>query len=161
MCMLNGRAVNPDDYTSFSKRGKAVVDYVWVPHEQLANWADFQVLRVSKLIDSLQVNVPDSEPDHSVLQWELYLPAHLNSLEQSVNNERLERYVTTSIHDTHIALNRTITQIEESLLREQDMNTAYEHFVNMVVTEMDKKTANQKYRSIYKEKKNYVQTLLE
>ena len=40
MCVLNGRQGN-SQYTCISNKGKSVVDYTWVPHEQLHYWSNF------------------------------------------------------------------------------------------------------------------------
>ncbi len=148
MCMLNGRVGESDCncFTSISKKGKAVVDYAWVPHEQLSQWANFKVNTVSGLIESLGLSVPDTQPDHSVLQWELMLPHNVHVQSDNVIQEKTERYIVKDIPDsffndeyTQFVVERTITRIEQSIHVQNDIDTAYEHFVNMVTTEMDKK----------------------
>lgn len=47
-CVLNGR-YNCDNTTSISCRGRAVVDYLCVPHETLAKCCDFKVLTVQEI----------------------------------------------------------------------------------------------------------------
>ncbi len=76
MCMLNGRSglLNDNKYTQISTKGKSVVDYVWVPHEQLQNWSQFKVKTMSEMIDNYNLDVPSSIPDHSILVWNLQLP---------------------------------------------------------------------------------------
>ena len=45
MFMLNGRvgASPGNDFTHISGRGKSVVDYAWVPHDQLLYWDNVKV----------------------------------------------------------------------------------------------------------------------
>ena len=148
MCMLNGR-VGDSDYTYISNKGKSVVDYAWVPHEQLSNWTNFKVHRVSNLISSFGLCVPDSQPDHSVLQWDLLLPQNVYTpTESGAVNESVksERYIVKDIpstffndEDTSVILERTINRIDQAIVIQNDLDSAYEQFVNMVTTEMDKK----------------------
>ena len=48
LCMLNGR-IGIQDFTNISCKGKSVVDYVIIPHEQLNNVIDFKVHTMSSL----------------------------------------------------------------------------------------------------------------
>ena len=59
MCMLNGRIGDQmnNSFTHISNKGKSVVDYVWVPHEQLHFWQNFSVNTLSDLIESYQIDV--------------------------------------------------------------------------------------------------------
>ena len=50
-CVLNGRlCVENDDFTSVSTRGKAVVDYICVPHDCYKNCSNFQVTTPETLV---------------------------------------------------------------------------------------------------------------
>jgi len=46
MCVLNGRSAT-DDFTCISDKGKSVVDYTVVPHDQLHLFGEFRALRMS------------------------------------------------------------------------------------------------------------------
>lgn len=50
--MLNGRIpLGKDNFTSVSVKGKAVVDYIIVPHEGLNNYVRFCVFTPNELIE--------------------------------------------------------------------------------------------------------------
>ncbi len=50
MCVLNGRCeVNDDNFTSISRRGKAVVDYLCVPHDVFHTCKYFKVFTVQSI----------------------------------------------------------------------------------------------------------------
>jgi hypothetical protein len=68
-CMLNGRVGNSNDFTCVSTKGKSVVDYVVVPHEQLPMFTDFGVHRVTDVINSCGIQPPECLPDHSLLEF--------------------------------------------------------------------------------------------
>lgn len=50
-CMVNGRVGNNDNFTCVSKKGRSVVDYVLIPHENLHSVSDFKVNLISDLIN--------------------------------------------------------------------------------------------------------------
>ncbi len=69
-CILNGRFSN-DNFTSISRKGKAVVDYLCVPHDTFTSCKDFKVVRVQEIVDQHGLHGLLGErsrlPDHSVL----------------------------------------------------------------------------------------------
>ena len=55
-CVLNGRfGEQSTQYTSISTRGKAVVDYVCVPHDVLEQCLDFKIYNCNDMIDSFNL----------------------------------------------------------------------------------------------------------
>ena len=55
-CVLNGRFGEQSiQYTSISTRGKAVVDYVCVPHDVLEQCLDFKIYNCNDMIDSFNI----------------------------------------------------------------------------------------------------------
>ena len=73
-CILNGRG-DPklDNYTSVSPRGRAVVDYMIVPRDQLSLFSEFQFQTVSDLVNQHRLTPSSRMPDHSVLKCALCL----------------------------------------------------------------------------------------
>ena len=74
-CVLNGRLnTNEDNYTSISKKGKSVVDFICVPHDNYSAIKYFKVLTVQSIVDSHSLHGLLGErsrlPDHSVLVTE-------------------------------------------------------------------------------------------
>ena len=56
MCLLNGRLnVQHDDYTLSATRGKSVVDYIMVTHQQLGVCTDFSVTSCYDVVNELHL----------------------------------------------------------------------------------------------------------
>ncbi|CAG2205510.1 unnamed protein product [Mytilus edulis] len=76
-CVLNGRFAENDNFTSISRKGKAVVDYFCVPHDSLSNYDNFKVLPIQSIVDmhKLQPLIGERSklPDHSVITCHLKL----------------------------------------------------------------------------------------
>ena len=64
LCMLNGR-LGTHDFTHISTRGKSVVDYVFVPHEQFASFSEFSVQSMSDIVGEYNLHDYKSS-DHSI-----------------------------------------------------------------------------------------------
>ena len=68
LCVVNGRkGKESNNFTHISHRGKSVVDYVIVPHDQLSYCSNFAVMAVSEIINTLGLHGFSKLPDHSVL----------------------------------------------------------------------------------------------
>ena len=70
MCVLNGRfGLKSNYFTSISARGKAVVDYVAIPHEQLNNVENFEIIMMNDVGNLFKHHLSDKckYPDHSIL----------------------------------------------------------------------------------------------
>ena len=72
MCIINGRVTpDHDDFTYISSRGKSVVDYFIVPHEQINDCKSMDVYTMKNLVNRFNLNscITDLKhiPDHSVL----------------------------------------------------------------------------------------------
>ena len=72
MCVLNGRLTPEyDNFTSVSTRGRAVVDYIMVPHECYARCQSMHVDLMSSLIARFNlvdlITATSRPPDHSIL----------------------------------------------------------------------------------------------
>ena len=68
--MLNGRGNGKNDFTHVSHRGRSVVGYFLVPHEQMVDATSMNVTRMSEIIELFGLNGCEKIPDHSVLVWE-------------------------------------------------------------------------------------------
>ena len=68
MCIVNGR-INSElqNFTSVSKKGSSVIDYMCVSNDDLKNCEKFIVHPVIKLLNELKLQT-DKVPDHSVLE---------------------------------------------------------------------------------------------
>ena len=151
MCTLNGRAGlrDKDGYTCVSSKGRSVVDYAWVPYEQLHYWSAFQVHSITSLIDVFDLHPPARLPDHNIITWNFRLPDNV------VDNVEKDTTVSQTIKEVHVvhtlpedffnnaevmnAVNETIQSIEEDCRDQGEMDKAYNVFIDTVFTEMDKR----------------------
>ena len=143
--MINDR-IGHQDYT-YIKNGCSVVDYIVTSHEALSRFSDFRVIKMSPLIDGC--NAPDVVPDHSVLLCELSLSGP--SVQRAVDDVprgmtcEYKRYNQNKIHGDFLLsdecrsrLNETISMIENRLSAENDVNAAYDDFLNCMFVELDR-----------------------
>ena len=77
LCMVNGR-LGTNNYTHVSHRGKSVVDYVFVPYEQLLSIENFEVCLMSEMVQKLDMQGNNRIPDHSLLAWTIPLTNNVN-----------------------------------------------------------------------------------
>ena len=72
MCLVNGR-ISPEnnDFTNVSKKGKSVVDYIVVPHENLSSCVHFSVTSCNDILSDFNlvhlIGNNSKVPDHSLL----------------------------------------------------------------------------------------------
>lgn len=86
-CVLNGRSGDKFvHYTSISTLGKAVVNYVCVPHDTLENCSDFKILPCNSIIESdiLQeyLAARSKVPDHAFLLFDYHFKTRLKDSPQ-------------------------------------------------------------------------------
>ena len=67
-CALNGRFGPGDNYTSISRKGRAVVDYICVPHDTFSHCTNFTVTTVQEITDQRNL--------HGLLGHRSRLPDH-------------------------------------------------------------------------------------
>ena len=162
LCTVNGRISNDkDDYTFIAGRGLSVVDYFLIQHDMLKSCNSFSVKACSDIIDENGlhglINARSKPPDHALLSMTFNIC--LNSAEHSTcftENDGLHTSdpVTTNKHVRynvrHIppeflqndltlnALNLLIESIETNRETQNEIDTIYDDFVNIVTTEMHK-----------------------
>ncbi|CAG2243384.1 LRP2 [Mytilus edulis] len=97
-CVLNGRFALNDNFTSISRKGKAVVDYICVPQDSFNDFRNFKVLTTQDIVDNnnLQGLIGDKSklPDHSVITCEFKI-THCNLVN---NTETSNQSNTRSRH---------------------------------------------------------------
>ena len=80
-CMLKGR-LGTNNFTSISEKGKAVVDYICIPHSQLSEHTDFQVQTVEEIRNTFNFPLPERLSqllDHSLLMTTLSMKKFMSS----------------------------------------------------------------------------------
>ncbi|CAG2189827.1 unnamed protein product [Mytilus edulis] len=77
-CVLNGRFADGDNYTSISKKGKAVVDFICVPQDMFPDVKYFRVLAVQSIDFKLHdlIGSKSKLPDHSAIVSEFNITRH-------------------------------------------------------------------------------------
>ena len=147
-CMLNGR-LGTNDFTHISKRGRSVVDYVCVPHEQYANYSDFSVQTMTDISNTFNL-YGYKMSDHSVLLWTQqpmkHMPDTEHFSESQENVNRSKKFVLNDIPASFLnceeslqAITDTVNKIEKQLMQEQNITDAYQSFINLVQREMELK----------------------
>ena len=148
-CMINGRVKGKNDFTHVSHRGRSVVDYVLVPHEQLRDVTSMNISLMTETIERFDLAACDRIPDHSLLIWESEVFASLSENIAGVdqnNSSSRKRFNVLNIpsdflnnDETTILIERTIERIETSISEEHGANGAYSAFMDLIYTEMDSK----------------------
>ena len=146
MCIINGRIdVGSDDFTSLSKKGKAVVDYFFCPHSNLEAIQKFKVHRITKLIDALNID-PGKLPDHSVV--ECYIRTLNAPSRETVPVFREQQYgfkykrqvPSTFLDEKSITLiNETIHRIETMTKSQAQVDITYNKICQLYYQEIDNK----------------------
>lgn len=168
MCVLNGR-LGTDNFTHISHRGRSVVDYVLVPHEQLQFYTDFNVKTMSDTMDELNLRGYDCVPDHSILHWTIQSNDNIAEKEcesnGTQNKEEKKRYNLSSIPSDFLSgevyrvdITTTIQKIEHDIDHLCDINQAYSDFSKFIISQMDKhigrkvakNTQHRNKKSLYK-----------
>ena len=141
-CMLNGR-VGEQTFTSISTKGKAVVDYCIVPHEQLDLYESFHVKPVTQIANEFSLPIPPlaKMSDHSVLVCTLDYQNMVASHDDKSNTKYInksKRYNVNNIPDDFMVdITETIKKIENTLAVDKDIEMACNELVDLIRKEMD------------------------
>ncbi len=139
-CMLNGR-ISPlnNNYTSISHRGKAIVDYMLVPHDMLDKVVDFAVIGATELVEKegLQDVVKGRISDHSVLICNVNVSTHESDdvlVEPNVNNVLSN---DTVVDDTLPRMPKKYRKgkIPENFLTEADKVNKFMHIIDQLLSD--------------------------
>ena len=169
--VLNGRfEEDADNYTSISRKGKAVVDYMCTPQDSLNDIINFKVLPIQCIVDKNKLHSMIGErskvPDHSVITCE-FKYQHETVSEYKNDNPidkppryRLDRipldFMTSEIRRQALIL--LIEQIERSRETQDNVDIIYDNLCNVIIAEMDDKIPrvdSDKSRRRYKHNKPY------
>ena len=67
-CLIDGWVTpDMDNFTCISHKGQSVVDYMFMPRENIQNIEKFAVLTVTELCSELDIYSDRGKPDHSIL----------------------------------------------------------------------------------------------
>ena len=148
MCVLNGRVTaETDSFTSVSRKGKSVVDYICVPHDVIDKCCYFKVLTVQSIIDKHTLHGLLGErsrpPDHSVLITEFksdYGFQYTTSTETTGKvRYRLNRipadFMTSEL--SRQAIMNIITNIETTRETQKCIDNIYDNLCTVIKNEME------------------------
>ena len=149
LCILNGRNTVNNDYTSISSRGCAVVDYCFVPYEQLEKYSEFKVTRAVDLINTvLGSGSLDNYhiPDHSFLTWKIKLKPMEVYTQHDSNDDTCTsfvRYNRTNIPEAFLndietleKINSKIVHLEQNQNEQCGIDQSYEDFIKIIKSQM-------------------------
>ena len=129
-------------YTCVSSKGKSVVDYTFVPHEQMHFWKGFKVHLITDTIMGKSIPHPEKRPDHSLLTWDLLLSNKLQVQDTQPSEHKHMWYklknTTKTFVDAHNDEVKKHTQNIENKLEHLDMlDEAYADLKCLLNGEMD------------------------
>ena len=177
MCVLNGRfSHSSDNFTSISSRGRAVVDYILVPHDCFNSCENFEVISPTSIINqhNLQYLLGERSkiPDHNFLRFDF---KYFTFFEDT--NDRRESNVSRIPFNTKVyklkripanflsseltrrAFLDIIRNIELCRENQENVDKLYDDFCDKLIIEMDENIpsfdCSKKTRKRYKHYKPY------
>lgn len=174
-CVLNGRCsiekAESNNWTSISRRGRAVVDYICVPHDQYTKCTSFKVVSMQSIVDDCVLHgllgVRSRLPDHSAIITE-FTTVHSGNVGQSSSagqEIRHERYKVRTVSDdfmdsyiARLAIINCISRIETCRETQCDMDTIYGNLCEAIKDEMNRNLPKYESRGTnkrYKTRKSY------
>ena len=152
MAVTNGRVQGRNEFTTFSARGKAVVDYFALPHENIANCISCDVYPVSEIATDSSVHSLISErsklSDHSPVKliYRINSYSDLNSPDPSyTDNNSLHKKYKYNTMSPEFLKSETWIAILDSLLNrltdidplQSQVDVFYEDMLSEIFKEMD------------------------
>ena len=130
MMVLNGRMrAESNNFTSTSGKGRAVVDYVAIPHEDIVKMKEFKVILMADIMKTyrLQEMIGDrcKTPDHSILVVTTCSSYYREELENNLNAETYENSAANSKGQKQY----DVKSIPESFMANQDWNDACQELI--------------------------------
>ena len=147
--ILNGRVTPANNNFTFVKaQGRSVPDYMYCPSDHIQYCLSCKVLPVSDIINSFDLTVPHSLPDHSVIVSDFdlfsFVTADSNATEK-LNSQCQERKNVRKINDNFMCseetvnlVKNTITRLETSQLNQSSVDTIYVNIKSIFTTEINK-----------------------
>ena len=149
--MINGRN-GENNFTNINTNGNSVVDYIFVPHEQLHKYTNFRVYPMSCVINDFNLQGHYRSTEHSILHVTLQHENLADRISLSDTPASKTQYklsgIPASFMNCEISFRNlmdAIQKIEMSLREEQDVQQAYTDFVDLLRAEMDSKLQKRKH----------------
>ena len=148
--ILNGR-VTParNNFTFVKAQGRSVPDYMYCPSDHIQYCSSCEVLPVSDIINSFNLTVPHSLPDHSVIvnDFDLFsfvTTADSNAFEKS-NSQCYQKKNVRKINNDFMCsqetvnlVKNTITRLEAIQLNQVSVDSVYDQIKSIFITEINK-----------------------
>jgi hypothetical protein len=165
-CVLNGRLTNNQNgFTSVSRKGRAVVDYVCIPQDQYVKCKSFNVMTMQSIVDRDKLHSLLGErsrlPDHSAIIVKFtatyaHTNDHLLNVGQEVRRQRYKvRQVPNDFMNSNIArlaIIECIDKIESCRETQAEIDDIYRTLCDSI-SEMDRtipksnsRATNKRYR---------------
>jgi hypothetical protein len=151
-CVLNGRMNGSDNFTSVSRKGRSVVDYICIPHDIFHLCSSFEVITVQSIVDNHRLHGLLGQrsclPDHSVLITDFtvshttkYCSSGSNDHEKCGSRYKLNRIPEDFMNSelSRLALLGLISQIERCRETQSEIDRIYETLCSTILSEMDAK----------------------
>ncbi|CAC5397946.1 unnamed protein product [Mytilus coruscus] len=163
-CLLNGRFPN-DNFTSISKKGKAVVDYICVPQDIYEYLNYFKVLTIQSIVNDNRllelIGDKSKLPDHSVVMCEFKVTHHGLSYRIKDQTNCQPRFKLDRIPLDFMASDirrsapfEVIDKIERCRETQDNVDKIYDNLCTVILTEMNEKIPNTGYDRANKRQKS-------
>ena len=155
MCLVNGR-ISPEnnDFTNVSKKGKSLVDYIVVPHENLSSCVHFSVTSCNDILSDFNlvhlIGNNSKVPDHSLLSLTVETsmvitndkriamdhvrPQNINTIRYSFKNVPNEYMNSEAFRELASKFLVDIDLCRDTL---PCVDTLYNNFIKLLQVEMD------------------------
>ena len=151
MFITNGRVNGRDEFTSVSARGKSVVDYFAVPHENIGNCISCDVQPVSAIIESCGLEPMVAErskaPDHSLVSLKFKLNKSYVSEQNdtsAINGAASKRYRYNTMSPEFLRSSTWLAILDLLIFRlesidplQSQVDVFYNEMLSKIFTEMD------------------------
>ena len=141
--IINGRNCLNNDFTSFTHKGQAVVDYVVAPYEYVCEVNNLQVIPPLDLITKLQIE-KRGFPDHSLLLWEFNIDVDPEEAEHNVSE--YVKYDVSNIPDSFMCNSGEMLNSLSSDTNNKTVNEIYSEFIECLYTEMSANIPHKKIK---------------
>ena len=161
MCVLNGRFRESDNnFTSVSSKGKSIVNYICVPHDNFPEFQSFQVISPSSLVAKYNFHDCIGErsklPDHYILKCEFRYRVKINddtTTEQKTPTNRIlfncRKFKLKTIPEDFLSSDLVrrvfldlIYRTESSKETQQNVDLVYDQFCDTLIREMNSTIAS-------------------
>ncbi len=125
-----------------------MVDYCFVSHDDLSCFTEFNVIRTSELVQTMEIT-PTSLPDHSVLSWKINISEQVDvPVQPELHNDKQSsfKFDVSNIpvdfltgDDINQQVHNYVFELERGLRTQNDIDNCYSKLCDVINHEMSDK----------------------